>query len=60
MLGITGVMRYRNRNAACPIDPRRLQACKRQRVINTAAYYASLGLYMTGFFFAFIAVHVLV
>lgn len=58
MLIIAGVLQWRGRLAACPIDPALARACRRNRRINKVIYGLSLGLWLVGFFFAFIAVEV--
>lgn len=55
MLAVSGLLRYRNRNAPCPIDPGQAQACSRLRKTSGVVYAVSLAIYATGFFFAFIA-----
>lgn len=59
MLCISGVSRYLTRHAPCPIDPAQARACKRTRRISLFVFLFSLALYATGFFFAFIASHVM-
>ncbi|BDX22070.1 hypothetical protein TUM22923_13910 [Polynucleobacter sp. TUM22923] len=53
MLFISGVLQYRARNMACPIDQR--EACSATRTSSKWIYLFSLGLYLIGGFFAFIA-----
>jgi hypothetical protein len=48
-----GIMQYRQRNAPCPADARLAQACMRTRTVSRVAYFASLGLFCVGGFFAF-------
>ena len=55
LLTASGIMRYRSRNAPCPIDPAQAKACMKLRRISRAVYIGSLLLYAAGFFFAFIA-----
>ncbi len=55
MLTLSGVMRYITRNAPCPANPAKAISCKRMRRISFWVFLFSLGLYLTGFFFAFIA-----
>ena len=55
MLTLSGVMRYLNRNAPCPIDPAQAKACTRLRRISSFIFWFSVGIYSLGFFFAFIA-----
>lgn len=58
LLLIAGLMRWRARNAPCPIDPIKAKACMRLRRVSAWIYWLSVGVYAIGFFFAFIAVHV--
>jgi hypothetical protein len=54
----TGVLKYLNRNAPCPIDPEAAKACTRLRNISSYTYWFSVVVYLTGFFFAFVAVRI--
>ncbi len=58
MLLLGGIMRWKARNAPCPIDPLQAKACDRLRKISGWIYWISVGIYATGFFFAFIAVRI--
>ncbi len=55
MLLISGIMRYLTRNAPCPTDRRQAQACMRLRRLSLGIFLFSLAMYLTGFYFAFIA-----
>ncbi len=55
MLTLSGILRYRGRFAPCPTDPLQANACAKLRRISGVIFYSSLALYITGFFFAFIA-----
>lgn len=57
MLATSGFMRYASRNAPCPIDPVKASACQSLRKTSFVIYTISLGMYATGFSFAFIAPH---
>ena len=59
MLVLNGVLRYVNRHAPCPIDPDQARSCMRLRKISTIMFAVSCVIYMIGFFFAFVAIHVL-
>ena len=59
MLVGSGVMRYSSRNAPCPIDPEQAKACTKLRKISLAVYIGSVVIYIIGFFFAFIAPHLI-
>lgn len=58
MILIGGFMRWKARNALCPIDPLQAKACGRLRKISSWMYWISVGIYVVGFFFAFVAVRV--
>lgn len=55
---IGGIMRWKARNAACPIDMLQAKSCDRLRNISSWMYWMSVAIYVVGFFFAFIAVHI--
>lgn len=55
MLLMNGVLLWKNRNATCPIDPALRDACIRGRKTSKYLYFVSLAVYLTGFFFAYIA-----
>lgn len=50
----SAVGRYITRNAPCPVDPTQAKACTKLRKISAYVFYASLIIYATGFFFAFV------
>jgi hypothetical protein len=56
---VSGIGRYVTRNAPCPIDPAQAKACMKLRRISAYVFYASVVIYATGFFFAFIAYRLL-
>lgn len=58
LLVVAGIMRWRSRNASCPIDAAQAQACMRLRRLSAWIYWGSVLLYIIGFFFAFVAVHI--
>lgn len=57
MILIAGIMRWNARGAPCPIDVEQAKACMRLRKISGWIYWLSVAVWCTGFFFAFIAVH---
>jgi hypothetical protein len=59
MLLVSGIVRYIIRNAPCPIDPVKADACTRLRKVSLRIYIVSLLIYVTGFFFAFVAPHLI-
>lgn len=58
MILFAGLMRWKSRNAPCPIDPDEAKACTRLRKISGYIYWGSAAVWCVGFFFAFIAVEV--
>jgi len=59
MLALAIVMRWRSRNAPCPIDPVQARACNRLRRTSGIILYASVAIYLVGGFFAFFAADLL-
>lgn len=55
MLAASAALRYANRHAPCPADPRLAASCTRLRRIGGVALYGSMAVYAVGFFFAFVA-----
>lgn len=55
LLLLAGVMLWRARYLPCPIDPVQAKACTRLRIISWVIYWASVLIFVTGVFFAFIA-----
>lgn len=55
MLSLNGLIMWFNRNAPCPIDPKLRDACIRGRSFSKNIYIFSLVVFITGFFFAYIA-----
>ena len=55
MLIISDISRYISRNAPCPIDPQQAKSCMRLRRFSFTILLVSIAIYITGFFFAFIA-----
>jgi len=47
--------RYNAESLICPSDPKLAESCGRARRISGVIFYISLGLYLVGGFFAFIA-----
>lgn len=60
LLALAAFMQWRARNAPCPADPPKAKACSRLRKISWLILGLSILIYMIGFFFAFIAVHVFI
>lgn len=60
MILLAGGMQWRSRNSPCPADPEQAKACKRLRRFSRWTYGLSVIVWCVGFFFAFLAVKVLV
>lgn len=58
MLIGAGFARYKSKDNFCPSDPRQARACARLRKISSIIYFGSVAIFLVGFFFAFIAVHI--
>ncbi|MDP2205864.1 MAG: hypothetical protein Q8K65_06100 [Alphaproteobacteria bacterium] len=58
LLAIAGAVQWRNRHAPCPADPTQARACMFLRRAGWWLWSLSLALYLTGFFFAFIAARI--
>lgn len=58
MLVLSALLQWRARYAPCPADPLKAQACMRLRRISWWILGVAIFVYMTGVFFAFIAVHI--
>jgi hypothetical protein len=54
LLAASGWLQWRHRQAPCPIDPHLRDACLRTRKVSLRVYWASLGVYLVGGFFAFV------
>jgi hypothetical protein len=53
MLAVGGALQWQARKLACPVDPALAAACRTTRDWSSWIYFASLGLYVTGAFFAY-------
>ncbi len=58
MLMMNGFFIWYNRNAPCPVDPKLRDACIKGRKTSKILYFFSLGIYLIGFFFAYIAANI--
>ncbi len=54
MLAAAGWLQWHNRNAPCPIDPALRESCTKTRRISRWVYWASVGIYAVGGWFAFV------
>ena len=55
LLAIGGGLQWKARAMACPSDPAQASVCRDTKDWSKAIYFASLTIYLTGAFFAFIA-----
>lgn len=55
MLAINGLLLWRNRNAPCPIDLKLRDACIKGRKFSKNVLFVSIGIYLIGTFFAYVA-----
>lgn len=55
MLVLSGYLQFRARDLDCPIDPKLAEACKQTRGWSFWIYWISVGIFLIGAFFAFIA-----
>ena len=55
MLTLAGYMQWKNRYAACPVDPVLAKQCLRLRVISKVIFLLSVFIYLIGFTFAYLA-----
>jgi hypothetical protein len=53
-LALSGSIQWRNRTAPCPLDPKLRDACLKTRTASRRVYFASLGVYLVGGWFAFV------
>lgn len=58
MLIVSAAARYASRNAPCPTDLGQAQSCRRLRRLSLSVFSVSVALYVTGFYFAFVASHI--
>lgn len=56
LIAFAGVSLWQARRLPCPADPRQALACARLRRVSAWIYGLSLAVWLTGFFFAFVAV----
>jgi|TARA_Y100000385_G_C13008067_1_gene600388 hypothetical protein len=55
MLTLGGIMHWRTKNLACPIDEKKANACQTGKRWSVYIYFFSLTLFFIGGFFAFVA-----
>ena len=58
MLIVAGIMRHKSKDSFCPVDPTQAKACRNLKIISGVIYWGSVTIFLIGFFFAFIAVHI--
>lgn len=60
LIVLSGLFLWSARNMPCPIDKGQAQACGRLRRFSIWVYFLSVFIWVIGFFFAFLAVQILV
>lgn len=55
LLALGGLLQWTSRAAACPVGTGLGEACATTRDWSLVIYFVALGLYLIGFFFAFLA-----
>jgi len=58
LLAASAFMQWRGRNAPCPVDPAQARACMMLRWLSAWILGFAILVYMTGVFFAFVAVRI--
>lgn len=58
LLTLSGSLQWRSRYAPCPTDSDKAKICAQLRKFSWIIWAISILLYLIGFFFAFIAVHI--
>lgn len=59
LLAMAVYVQWQSGNSPCPVDVMQKQACARVKKISWVILLFSIIVYLTGFFFAFVAVHFL-
>jgi len=54
VLVVTGILQYRTRNLPCPLDEKKAVACTKAKRLSLFIYFSSVGLFVTGFTFAYL------
>tara|TARA_E500000331_G_C17127562_1_gene656700 strand:+ start:446 stop:826 length:381 start_codon:yes stop_codon:yes gene_type:complete len=54
LIGFSGLLIWKSRNAPCPADPLKAKTCAVLRKISIYIYFFSLLVYLIGFFFAYV------
>ena len=57
LIGFTGFLIWKSRNAPCPADPLKARACTLLRKVSIYIYLFSLITYLIGFFFAYLIIY---
>ena len=59
MLAVAALVKWRTRNAPCPVDPKQARACMTMRRWGTIILIVAFAAYLVGGFFAFFAADLL-
>jgi len=54
VLVVTGILKYQTRNLPCPLDEKKAAACTKAKRLSLFIYFSSVGLFVTGFTFAYL------
>ena len=54
VLVVTGILKYQTRNLPCPLDEKKAAACTKAKRLSLFIYFSSVGLFITGFTFAYL------
>ncbi len=57
LIGFSGFLIWKSKNAPCPSDPIKAKVCSRLRKTSIYIYLSSLLVYLVGFFFAYLIVY---
>src|SRR3989338_10344631 len=59
MISLNLILRFKNRNATCPTDPKLAKSCCKMRKISDVIFYISVTFFLIGFSFAYLLPHLL-
>ncbi|HLD76929.1 MAG TPA: hypothetical protein VI861_02220 [Rickettsiales bacterium] len=59
MISLNLILRFKNRNATCPTDPKLAKSCGKMRKISDVIFYISVTFFLIGFSFAYLLPHLL-
>lgn len=59
MISLNLFLRFKNRNAPCPIDPVAAKSCKKLKKISNVVFYVSTAFFVIGLSFAYLLPHLI-